>query len=142
MHTNIFPDGSSLVRPSELAWSPWLVAGMEFKVLDVDRDFSKTTLLLRSTAGARVEGGLRHQGAAEYFVEAGQVSVDGERLDAQDYLFAPGGTVIQDLRLDPQTQLYAIAHGGLKVRSGAAQTETLVDVDWWLNASQASSHLA
>ena len=142
MHTNIFPDGSSLVRPSELAWSPWLVPGVEFKVLDIDRDFNKTTFLLRSTAGARLEGSLRHQGAAEYFVEMGDVSVDGERLEAHDYLFAPGGTLLQDLRLSPDTQVYAIVHGGLKVRSGAAQAETLVDVDWWLDAAQATSHLA
>jgi hypothetical protein len=32
-----FPDGSSIVRPVELAWTPWAIPGASFKLLSVNR---------------------------------------------------------------------------------------------------------
>jgi hypothetical protein len=133
----VFPDGSSLVRARYLAWTPWAVAGMNFKLLDVDRSFDKSTFLLNAVEGALIPA-FKQSGALELFVEAGQMSFGRGSLGAGDYVYLPGGGRNGPLELAPGTQVYAIAHGPLRMG------DTFIDADWMIDAignSPAGDHI-
>ena len=106
----VFPDGSSLVRARELAWTPWAVRNVGFKLLDVDRSFDKATFLLHAPGGATIPG-FRLSGAMEIFIEAGSLRFERGSLVEGDYVYLPGGSRNGELVLAPGTQLYVIAHG-------------------------------
>lgn len=123
----VFPDGSSLVRARELAWTPWAVRGVSFKLLDVDRSFDKATFLLNAPGGATIPG-FRLSGAMEIFIEAGRLQFERGALGEGDYVYLPGGSRNGELVLAAGTQLYVIAHGPVRI------AERYVDVDWMIDA--------
>ena len=125
----VFPDGSSLVRAREVAWTPWAVRHVDFKLLDVDRSFDKATFLLHAPGGATIPG-FRLSGAMEIFVEAGSLQFERGALAEGDYVYLPGGSRNGELVLAPATQLYVIAHGPVRV------ADRYVDVDWMIDALQ------
>jgi hypothetical protein len=125
----VFPDGSSLVRARELAWTPWAVRNVGFKLLDVDRSFDKATFLLNAAGGATIPG-FRLSGAMEMFIEAGSLQFERGSLVEGDYVYLPGGSRNGELVLAPGTQLYVIAHGPMRV------AERQVDADWMIDALQ------
>ena len=123
----VFPDGSSLVRARELAWTPWAVRNVGFKLLDVDRSFDKATFLLHAPGGATIPG-FRLSGAMEIFIEAGSLRFERGSLVEGDYVYLPGGSRNGELVLAPGTQLYVIAHGPVRV------ADRQVDADWMIDA--------
>lgn len=123
----VFPDGSSLVRARELAWTPWAVRNVGFKLLDVDRSFDKATFLLNAPGGATIPG-FRLSGAMEIFIEAGSLRFERGSLVEGDYVYLPGGSRNGELVLAPGTQLYVIAHGPVRV------ADRQVDADWMIDA--------
>ena len=123
----VFPDGSSLVRARELAWTPWAVRNVGFKLLDVDRSFDKATFLLHAPGGATIPG-FRLSGAMEIFIEAGSLQFERGSLVEGDYVYLPGGSRNGELVLAPGTQLYVIAHGPVRV------ADRQVDADWMIDA--------
>ena len=125
----VFPDGSSLVRARELAWTPWAVRNVGFKLLDVDRSFDKATFLLHAPGGATIPG-FRLSGAMEIFIEAGSLRFERGSLVEGDYVYLPGGSRNGELVLAPGTQLYVIAHGPVRV------ADRQVDADWMIDALQ------
>ncbi len=133
----VFPDGSSLVRARHLAWTPWAVPGVEFKLLDVDRSFDKCTMLLRAAQGATIPA-IKQSGAFEVFVEAGQMQFERGALRKGDFVYLPGGGRNGPFKLAAGTQLYAIVHGPLRME------KTFVDADWMIDAladSEAGKHI-
>ena len=123
----VFPDGSSLVRARELAWTPWAVRNVGFKLLDVDRSFDKATFLLNAPGGATIPG-FRLSGAMEMFIEAGSLQFERGSLVEGDYVYLPGGSRNGELVVAPGTQLYVIAHGPVRV------ADRQVDADWMIDA--------
>ena len=125
----VFPDGSSLVRARELAWTPWAVRNVGFKLLDVDRSFDKATFLLNAPGGATIPA-FRLSGAMEMFIEAGSLQFERGSLVEGDYVYLPGGSRNGELVVAPGTQLYVIAHGPVRV------ADRQVDADWMIDALQ------
>ena len=125
----VFPDGSSLVRARELAWTPWAVRNVGFKLLDVDRSFDKATFLLNAPVGATIPA-FRLSGAMEMFIEAGSLQFERGSLVEGDYVYLPGGSRNGELVVAPGTQLYVIAHGPVRV------ADRQVDADWMIDALQ------
>ena len=123
----VFPDGSSLVRARQLAWTPWAVAGLNFKLLDVDRSFGKSTLLLNTPDGTTIPA-FSQSGAFEMFVESGQVRFGRGSLGEGDYVFLPGGSRNAAFELAARTQLYVIVHGPLRFG------DRFIDADWMIDA--------
>ncbi len=123
----VFPDGSSLVRARHLAWTPWAVPGLDFKLLDVDRSFDKCTLLLRAAKSATIPA-LKQSGGLEVFVEAGQMQFERGSLNRGDFVYLPGGGRNGPFALSAGTQLYVIVHGPLRLDGG------FVDADWMIAA--------
>jgi hypothetical protein len=130
-----FPDGSSLVKARELAWTPWLGHGLRFKLLDVDRSFNKMSLLVEADAGATLAG-YRHFGAGEYYVEAGQLDCDRGVLVTGDFLYEPGGASLRGLRFPVASQVYALIHGPLRLLSERPTSAELRDIDWHLQRAR------
>ena len=125
----VFPDGSSLVCARELAWTPWAVRNVGFKLLDVDRSFDKATFLLHAPGGATIPG-FRLSGAMEIFIEAGSLRFERGSLVEGDYVYLPGGSRNGELVVAPGTQLYVIAHGPVRV------ADRQVDADWMIDTLQ------
>ena len=132
-----FPDGSSLVKAQQLAWTPWLAPGTRFKLLDLDRSFNKMTLLIEADAGVTLPP-YRHYGAGEYYIEAGAFECDRGVLGVGDYLYEPGGAVLREARFVVASQVYALIHGPLRLLDAAPGTDALRDVDWHLQRARES----
>lgn len=73
-------------------WKPWLLPGVTRRILFVDRQHRRLTMLLRVTAGSRVPAH-PHPGVEEvYLVEGDLRAEDGSVLRAGDYQRWEGGT--------------------------------------------------
>jgi hypothetical protein len=123
----VFPDGSSLVRARLLAWTPWAVAGVNFKLLDVDRSFDKSTFLLNAPESASIPA-FKQSGALEMFIEAGHLRFERGTLGQGDYVHLPGGSRNGPFELAPGTQVYAIAHGPMRIG------DQFIDANWMIDA--------
>jgi len=96
------------VRPAffnaaDLPWTPWVIEGTHFKLLNIDKKTGGYTILLKVDAGndAPVHG---HLGAVEGYVIEGEFGYDDDRGAAGSYFYeealtrhqpdSPGGTVM------------------------------------------------
>jgi hypothetical protein len=122
----VFPDGSSVVRARHIDWTPWLVSGVFFKLLDVDRSFDKSTLLLAAPKGAAIPS-FKQSGAVEMFVEAGQVDFPRGLLGKGDYVYLPGGGLNGPFTLAADTQIYLIMHGPLRLGAQFIDADSMMD---------------
>ena len=122
----VFPDGSSVVRARHIEWTPWVVAGVSFKLLDVDRSFDKSTLLLGVANGATIPA-FKQSGAVEMFIEAGSVNFPRGALGRGDYVYLPGGSVNGPFTASAGTQIYLIMHGPLKMGTQFVDADLMMD---------------
>lgn len=123
----VFPDGSSVVRARQIDWTPWHVQGVSFKLLDVDRSFDKSTLLLASVGGATIPA-FKQSGAVEMFIEAGTVDFPRGLLAKGDYVYLPGGGVNGPFTLGADTQIYLIMHGPLRMGAQFIDVDSMMEV--------------
>ena len=122
----VFPDGSSVVRARRLDWTPWPVQGVFFKLLDADRSFDKSTLLLAAPKGATIPA-FKQSGAVEIFVEMGTMDFPLGSLGKGDYVYLPGGGMNGPFTLGADTQIYLIMHGPLRMGTQFIDVDSMMD---------------
>lgn len=126
LRSYVFPDGSSVVRARHIDWTPWPVPGIFFKLLDVDRSFDKSTLLLAAPKRADIPA-FKQSGAVEMFIETGQVDCPRGSLGKGDYVYLPGGGVNGSFTLAADTQIYLIMHGPLRIGAQFIDVDSMMD---------------
>lgn len=114
---------------NELEWLPWAMRGMYFKLLSVDPDTGRFTLLLKVDAGITAPLH-RHHGAVEVYVLGGAFHYHDEPhriFRSGSYLLEPSASVHQPL--SPQgAVILAVFHGpveGILPDGGSAGS-----IDW------------
>ena len=89
--------GLRFVRGRRVEWQPGMVDGLELKLLRVDADGSRATVLARMAPGV-VYPSHRHAGVEEIFLVEGDLAVNGVSMRAGDYCSADAGTVHDGVR--------------------------------------------
>ena len=88
--SKLFPDGSSLVRPDTIPWTPWAMEGSEFKLLYINRAHTMFTALIRMVGGLETPDH-HHFGEAHAFVLEGDFSYEYGTMYEGDYIVEAGG---------------------------------------------------
>jgi anti-sigma factor ChrR (cupin superfamily) len=86
---------SRVVRATEGEWVDSGMPGFEFKLLFLDPETKKSTVLARIAAGARMPHH-RHQGAEECLIITGSLWTDGVLLEAGDFIVTEDQTEHED----------------------------------------------
>ena len=114
-------DKTQFVDPNTIPWTPWVMGGIEFKLLN--RDGEKATLLFRVRANPPLAVH-EHLAATELFVLKGKICYAGQETGAGGYMYEPPGTTHQP-SIPVDSEFLTIFHGSLR-GFGADGSEHLV----------------
>jgi anti-sigma factor ChrR (cupin superfamily) len=95
------------LRASELGWTTSEIPGIFVKVLSLDRDRNRATLLVRAKPGA-VYPPHRHSGPEDCYVISGTVRVAGQTLHAGDFHHADAHSDHGELRSDTGAEVLLV----------------------------------
>lgn len=126
-----------------LPWSPWVIEGTHFKLLNIDKKSGGFTMLLKVDAGndAPVHG---HVGGVEGYVLEGEFGYDSDRGGAGAYFYEEAASL--HMPDSPRgTVMFAIAYGPIVGYNDDGSVAAIVDgkLMYDLAASHgAAAHLA
>ena len=116
-----------------LAWRPWVMEGVEYKLLSVNQRSGGFTCLLRVAAGTKAPVH-HHLGAIELVVLAGDIYYDKTNIGhTGDYMYEPAGDIHQP-KTDGGCVLFCVFEGpiaGLADDGGVAgivDSRTMLDM--------------
>jgi quercetin dioxygenase-like cupin family protein len=89
-------------------WVDTGVPGIRVKILSIDRERDRVTMLLRGAPGARYPAH-RHSGPEECYVIRGSVMVEGRLLHAGDFHHAEGESDHDELWTDDGVEVLIVA---------------------------------
>ncbi len=108
---SVKPKFPAFFDPSTLPWSPWVMVGTHFKLLNIDRKSGGFTMLLKVDAGneAPVHG---HPGAVEAYIVEGEFGYEDDRGGVGTYVYEESGAIHEPTSPDGVI-MFAVAHGPL-----------------------------
>ena len=126
-----------------LPWSPWVMDGTHFKLLNVDFKTGGFSMLLKVDPGnvAPVHG---HLGAVEAFVIEGGFAYDEDAGSAGSYVYETAGSIHRPTSPGGSV-MFAVVHGPLVGYGDDGSIEGIVDAEMMLNLARehgAADHLA
>lgn len=121
----IKPTHPAFFDPTNLPWSPWVLAGTWFKLMRVDRKTGGFTMILKVDAGneAPVHG---HLGAVEAYVLEGEFGYEGDRGGVGAYVYEEAGSIHMPTSPDG-TIMFAIAYGPLVGYNDDGSVAAIID---------------
>ncbi len=136
------PTRPVFLDPTTLPWTPWVMDGTHFKLMNVDLKSGGFTLLLKVDAGNQAPVH-RHLGAVEAYVLEGGFGYDGDKGEAGCYLYEAAGSIHQPT--SPQgSVMFAVIYGPLVGYGVDGSIEGVVDAELMLNLARennAADHL-
>ena len=96
------------ITAADGAWVETPVPGVRMKILAIDRERDRVTMLLRGAPGARYPAH-RHSGPEECYVISGSLVVEGRVLRAGDFHHAEGDSDHGELRTDDGVEVLLVA---------------------------------
>lgn len=96
------------ITAAEGDWVDAGVPGVRVKILAIDRERDRVTMLLRGDPGARYPAH-RHSGPEECYVIRGSVTVEGRLLHAGDFHHAEGDSDHDELWTDEGVEVLIVA---------------------------------
>ena len=96
------------ITAAEGEWVQTGVAGVQMKILAIDRVRDRVTMLIRGEAGARYPAH-RHSGPEECYVISGSVHVEGRLLHAGDFHHAEGDSDHAELWTEGGVEVLIVA---------------------------------
>ncbi len=132
-----FPDGSSLVRPAELPWTPWAMPGSFFKLLHIDRAHNMFTALVKLDAIETPDH--YHFGEAHAYVLDGDFSYEYGRMFQGDYIVEGGGIHHRPVIGPNGATFFVIFYAGLSgVGLDGLPTGEIIDGEWMYRTARAN----
>ncbi len=116
----------NFVRTGQIPWKPWVMDGVEYKLLATDPKTNGFTCLLR------VEGGTvapvhHHLGAIEVYVVSGEIYYEEADIGRQDdYIYEPAGDIHRPVSPDGCI-LFCVFHGPIAGLDDDGNTIGVVD---------------
>lgn len=125
-----FPDGSSIVRPDELEWTPWAFRGTSFKLLSVNRGLGSWSCLVRCEPGVAMPAAEHFGAAFVYVIEGGYAGDDADVATGQFSVEAGG--VVHSRKVGSDGLLaYMFFMGGFRAIGGDGRADgEMVGADW------------
>jgi quercetin dioxygenase-like cupin family protein len=132
-------DKTQFVNPDTIPWTPWVMGGIDFKLLNVDGE--KATLITRVQANPPLAVH-EHLGATELYVIKGKICYDGLETSAGGYMYEPPGT-IHEPTIPVYSEFLAIFHGPLRGFTSDGTEHLIKTQDYYELAKQngAIAHL-
>jgi 2,4'-dihydroxyacetophenone dioxygenase len=107
-----FADGSAIIRPAELKWTPGPVENAQFRLTHVDRSSGMWTALVKIDANVTLPRHFVH-GEVHYYVLEGDMTVDDVWLGVGGYFLDSGGQARNIAGGSAGTTFLAMYSGGL-----------------------------
>ncbi len=136
------PKRPVFLDPGKLPWTPWVMDGTHFKLMNVDLKTGGFSLLLKVDPdnNAPVH---QHLGAVEAFVLEGGFGYEGDQGEAGCYLYEAAGSIHQPT--SPQgSVMFAVIYGPLVGFTEDGAIDGVVDAELMLNMARengAADHL-
>jgi 2,4'-dihydroxyacetophenone dioxygenase len=125
-----FPDGSSIVRPVELAWTPWAIPGASFKLLSVNRRSGTWSCIVHFDPDTRVPA-QRHFGDCFIYVMQGDYVTDDAAVQTGQFSVETGGTANARTVGSRGLKAYMMFQGGFGALDDEGQpTGQFIDAEW------------
>ncbi|MCC5857498.1 MAG: 2,4'-dihydroxyacetophenone dioxygenase family protein [Ectothiorhodospiraceae bacterium] len=129
-HPHIAPvrrAGGMMLDTEQLPWTPFALPGTYFKLLHLDDNHGKATLLLKVPDGV-VTDIHRHLAAVEAFVVKGSFSYEEGTVKTGGYVYEPGGVVHQP-ESHGELILFVVAYGPVMGYDEQGNPAGLIDND-------------
>jgi len=128
---------------NNLAWSPWVMDGTHFKLLNVDTKTGGFSMLLKVDADndAPVHG---HLGAVEAFVIEGGFGYEEDRGGVGSYVYEAAGSIHQPTSPEGSI-MFAVVHGPIVGYQDNGEIDGIVDAEFMLKLARehnTADHLA
>ena len=113
-------------KMDDLEWNPWVMEGVDYKLVSVDPRTNGFSIFLRVAAGT-VAPVHRHMGAIELLVLEGDLTYDGVDIGrAGDYMFEPSGDIHRP-RSTSGCVLFAVFNGPIAALDDDGNIAGIVD---------------
>jgi hypothetical protein len=132
-----FPDGSSIVRPGELPWTPWALEGTSFKLLSINRRLGAWSALVKFDPGTIVPP-QRRFGDGFIYVMEGDYVADDDPVATGEFSVETGGAT-RGRKVGPRGLLsYMMLLGGISaVDADGRPTGAYIDAEWMFETATA-----
>lgn len=107
----INPPRPTFFDPTNLPWTPWVMEGTHFKLLNIDTKTGGFTMLLKVDADCEAPVHA-HLGAVEAYVLEGEFGYDEDRGGVGSYTYEQGGSRHQPTS-PGGTMMFAVVHAPL-----------------------------
>lgn len=134
-----FPDGSSIVRPVELDWTPWALPGTTFKLLSFNRRSGNWSCIVKFDPGVRLPP-QRQFGDAFIYVMQGGCRADDHPIGTGHFRVDAGGTTNDRVIGDNGMTAYMMFLGGFAATDERGRpTTAFIDGEWAYEAADANA---
>jgi 2,4'-dihydroxyacetophenone dioxygenase len=135
----MLPDGSSVVRPEELPWTPWALDGTYFKLLSINRRTGMWAATMKIDPNTHTDVHY-HFGDAHIFVTSGGYSYEHDRVNAGEYNIECGSVAHEPIIGADGLENFVVFYGGISgVDANGRPAGEFVDVEWMYRAAIANN---
>lgn len=133
------PDGSGVVRPDELPWTPWALPGTYFKLLSINRRTGMWACAMKIDPNTHTDVHY-HFGDAHIYVTGGGYSYEHDRVNAGEYNIECGSVAHEPIIGDDGLENFVVFYGGISgIDADGKPAGDYVDVEWMYNAAKANN---
>jgi 2,4'-dihydroxyacetophenone dioxygenase len=133
------PDGSMVVRPAELPWTPWALPGTYFKLLSINRSTGMWSVVMKIDPNTHTDVHY-HYGDAHIYVIDGGYAYEHDRVNAGEYNLECGSVAHEPIIGDDGLQNFTVFYGGIGgIDAEGNPAGEFVDVEWMYKAARANN---
>lgn len=122
-------------KVENIPWTPWVMDGVEYKLLSVDKRSGGFTCMLR-VAPNTVAPVHKHLGAIELYVISGDIYYDADDIGrAGDYMYEAAGD-IHSPKSDTGCVLFIVFHGPIAGLNSDGSIAAIVDGEFMLDMAK------
>lgn len=133
-----FEDGSSIVRPEQLEWTPWALPGHSFKLLSINRGSGVWSCLMKVEPGVVTPIGRLH-GNGYIYVMRGGYSDGADTIRSGQFNVQGGGSVRKMIVGADGLLCYVMFFGGISLLGeNGSPTGNYIDLEWAYEAAAAN----
>ncbi|MCT2401193.1 cupin domain-containing protein [Novosphingobium mangrovi (ex Huang et al. 2023)] len=137
--TERLSDGSMIVRPDSIPWTPWALDGTYFKLLAINRRSGMWTVMMKIDPNTQTDNHY-HFGDVHVYVTSGGHSYVHDRVNAEE-INIECGSVAHEPTIGPDGQeSFNIFYGGISGTDAEGNpVGDYVDVEWMYKAAKANN---
>jgi 2,4'-dihydroxyacetophenone dioxygenase len=137
--TRRFADGSLLVRPDELPWTPWALDGISFKLVSINRRTGMWSVLMKIEPNTYTDSHY-HFGDVHVFCTKGGYSYVHDRINEGEYNIECGSVAHEPIIGPDGQESFSVFYGGISgADADGNATGDYVDVEWMYKAAKANN---